>query len=305
MSRAGGRYRVFCGGDVLTASLRGRVKHRDEERILVGDRVHLSVHREGAVTIEGVEPRRSVLNRRSPGKRRGVRAVVANVDQVVVVGSVREPAWDPFLMDRFLAVSEANDLSVLLVINKCDLSAGPEDPTGPAPLAAPYEGAGYDVLRTSARTGERLETLRQRLTDRASVLTGPTGVGKSSLLNALQPGLGLKTRSVSTRSGSGRHTTVTADMYRFEPQGFVIDTPGLRDIGLWGLVPAEVVHAFPDIAGRGSGCRFDNCRHLGEPECAVEAACRRGDLTVSRLESYRRLLQESLEAARPWSKEKR
>ncbi len=303
LSRAGGRYRVFCGGDVLTASLRGRVKHGDDDQILVGDRVQLGVHRGGSVTIEGVEQRESVLHRRSPGKRRGVRAVAANVDQVVVVGSVREPQWHPFLMDRFLAVSEANELPVLLVINKCDLSAGPDDPGGPAMLAAPYEGAGYDVLRTSARTGEGLETLRQRLAGRASVFTGPTGVGKSSLLNALQPGLELKTRSVSVRSGSGRHTTVTAEMHRFEPQGFVIDTPGLRDIGLWGLEPMEVVHAFPDIAARAPACRFDNCRHLGEPECAVETACQRGELTVSRLESYRRLLQEALEAARPWSKE--
>lgn len=297
MSRAGGRYRVFCDGDVVTASLRGRVKHGDDERILVGDRVRLAMHQDGSVTIEGVEPRRSVLRRRSPGQRRGIRAVAANVDQVVVVGSVREPPWDAFLIDRFVAVSEANELPVVLVINKCDLSGGPVG------LAAPYRGAGYDVVQTSARSGEGLDQLRQRLTGRASVFTGPTGVGKSSLLNALQPGLRLKTGTVSLRSGSGRHTTVAADMHRFEPQGFVIDTPGLRDIGLWGLELAEVIRAFPDIAAWSSACRFDNCRHLGEPACAVEAACRRGDVTASRLESYRRLLQEALEAARPWSKE--
>lgn len=295
LSRAGGRYRVFSGGDVLTASLRGRVKHGDDEKILVGDRVKLGLHQDGSVTIEGVGRRKSLLRRRSPGQRRGQRAVVANVDQVVVVGSVREPQWDPYLIDRFVAVSEANQLPVVLVMNKCDLALEHGD------LAAPYEAAGYEVVCTSARTGEGLDLLRRRLLGPTSVFTGPTGVGKSSLLNALQPGLKLKTQEVSVRSGSGRHTTVTAEMHGFEPAGFVIDTPGLRDIGLWGLEPLDVVHAFPEIAVMASRCRFDNCRHLGEPECAVEAACSRGDLMSSRLASYRQLLREALEAARPWA----
>jgi len=295
LSRAGGRYRVFSAGDVATASLRGRLKHGSEDRILVGDRVRLAVHGDGSVTIEGVEQRASVLRRRSPGRRRGLRAVAANVDQVMVVGSVREPPWDPYLVDRFVAVAEANRLPVVVVINKCDLSKEYSE------LVAPYEAAGYHVLATSARTGQGLEPLRGRLLGRASVFTGPTGVGKSSLLNALQPGLTLKTQAVSPKTGSGRHTTVTAEMHRFGPEGFVIDTPGLRDIGLWGLEPLDVLHAFPDIAARGSACRFDNCRHLDEPDCAVEAACQGGELAAARLESYRRLLREALAAARPWA----
>ncbi|MBI3082464.1 MAG: GTPase RsgA [Gemmatimonadetes bacterium] len=278
MSRAGGTYRVYRDGEVLAASLRGRVKHGAEERVLVGDRVTLGLHRDGSVTIEGVEDRKSLLRRRSPGKRRGVRAVAANVDQVVVVGSVREPQWDPYLVDRFLAVSEANQLPVLLVINKSDLAVWPAGSAGPADLAAPYEAAGYEVVRTSARTGEELDTLHRRLGGRASVFTGPTA-----------------------RSGAGRHTTVTAEMHLFEPDGFVIDTPGLRDIGLWGLEPLDVVHAFPEIARLAPECRFDNCRHLGEPRCAVEAASARGAVVPSRLWSYRQLLREALEAARPWS----
>lgn len=325
LRRAAGRYQVFAGGDVLTASLRGRVKRGHEERVLVGDHVTLGIHRDGSVTIEGVKPRTSVLRRRTPGGRHGVGAVAANVDQVVVVGSTREPEWDPYLVDRFLAVSEANQLPVVLVMNKCDLGGGrdghdghrglvaPDHDAGndggpsvasaeSANLAAPYHAAGYDLLRTSARTGAGLDELRQRLTGRASVFTGSTGVGKSSLLNALQPGLKLRTRAVSERSGCGRHTTVTSEMHPVEPEGFVIDTPGLRDIGLWGLEPLDVAHAFPDVAAHAAHCRFDNCRHLSEPECAVEAACQRGELAASRLESYRQLLREALEAARPWSR---
>ena len=294
LARAGGRYRVFSDGELLAASLRGRMKQGQEERVLVGDRVRLAVHPDGSATIEGVDPRASLLRRRTPGKRRGVRAVVANVDQVIVVGAAREPEWDPYLMDRFLAVSEANQLRAVLVINKCDLVSECQS------LVRPYQAGGYQVVETSARSGAGLDGLRRELQAKTSVLTGPTGVGKSSLLNALQPGLALRTAQVSPKSGTGRHTTVTAEMHRLEPDGFVVDTPGLRDIGLWGLALPDVVNAFPEIAAVGSGCHFDNCRHLGEPGCAVEAAVARDEVAASRLASYRQLLREALEAARPW-----
>jgi ribosome biogenesis GTPase len=294
LGRVGGRYRVFSQGELLAASLRGRMKQGREERILVGDRVRLAIHQDGSATIEGVEQRESLLRRRMPGGRRGVRAVVANVDQVVVVGSAREPEWDPYLVDRFLAVSEANQLRAVLVVNKCDLLPDREG------LTRPYRAAGYQVMETSARNGLGLDGLRQQLQARTSVFTGPTGVGKSSLLNALQPGLSLRTGQVSARSGTGRHTTVMAEMHPLEPQGFVVDTPGLRDVGLWGLALPDVVHAFPEIATLGAGCRFDNCRHLGEPGCAVEPAVAREEVAASRLASYRQLLREALKAARPW-----
>lgn len=295
LGRAGGRYRVFSEGQLLAASLRGRMKQGQQERVLVGDRVTLAIQQDGSATIEGVERRDSLLRRRTPGKRRGVRAVVANVDQVIVVGSVREPEWDPYLIDRFLAVSEANQLRAVLVVNKCDLVADYEM------LGRPYRASGYSVVATSARNGLGLDSLRRQLRTRTSVFTGPTGVGKSSLLNALQPGLSLRTAQVSPKSGAGRHTTVTAEMHRLEPDGFVVDTPGLRDIGLWGLALPDVVNAFPEIATAGSGCRFDNCRHLGEPGCALEPAVAREEVAASRLASYRQLLREALEAARPWA----
>lgn len=291
----GGRYRVFSDGQLLAASLRGRMKQGREEHVLVGDRVTLAVHQDGSATIEGVERRDSLLRRRTPGRRHGIRAVVANVDQVIVVGAAREPDWDPYLMDRFLAVAEANQLRAVLVINKCDLAIDRES------LARPYRTGGYQVVETSARCGTGLDGLRRQLQARTSVFTGPTGVGKSSLLNALQPGLSLRTAAVSSKSGTGRHTTVSAEMHRLEPDGFVVDTPGLRDIGLWGLALSDVVSAFPEIATAGSGCRFDNCRHLGEPGCAVEPAVARDEVAPSRLASYRQLLREALEAARPWA----
>ncbi|MBI4420131.1 MAG: ribosome small subunit-dependent GTPase A [Gemmatimonadetes bacterium] len=294
LSRVGGRYRVFDAGETVLASIRGRMKQERGERVLVGDWVTIDVHPNGSATIEGVKPRRSLLRRRSPGKASGVRAVAANVDQVIVVGAARNPDWDPQLIDRFIAVAEANELPPVVVINKADL-----DPDAESRLE-PHRRAGYETVVTSGVNRVGLDRLRALLSHRVSLLAGPTGTGKSSLLNALQPGLRLRTAPVSRRAGTGRHTTVSAEMHPFAGGGFVVDTPGLRDIGLWGVSPADVAAAFPEFARFGPDCRFDNCRHLVEPECAVVAAVERGDLAATRLDSYRRLLAEASRAARPW-----
>ena len=198
-------------------------------------------------------------------------------------------------MDRFLAVAEANGLPAILVVNKCDLNGSADV------VAAPYRAAGYTVLLTSALDGTGLDALRAQLEGRESVFTGPTGVGKSSLLNALQPGLRLRTGAVSEGPGTGRHTTVAADMHPFGASGFVVDTPGLRDIGVWGLEPQEVAAAFPEFSRFSGECRFDNCRHLEEPECGVVRAAEAGVLAATRLASYRQLLAEAREASRPWA----
>jgi len=235
-----------------------------------------------------------VLKRRMPGKQRGIREVAANLDQVVVVGAVKQPLWNHMLMDRFVAVAEANALPPTVVVNKCDLDSDANE------VAKPYGVAGYTVILTSVPDRTGLTELRECLRAKVSLLTGPTGVGKSSLLNALQPGLRLETREVSRKSQSGRHTTVAAEMHPLGDDAFVVDTPGLRDIGLWGLDPHDVAAAFPDFGRLKGACRFDNCRHLEEPGCAVVASVQQGRLAKTRLESYRCLLREADEAARPW-----
>jgi len=295
LSRAGGRYRVFATGRIVEATLRGRMKQASELQVLVGDRVWVALHGPEGATIERVDERRSLLRRRSPGKIRGARPVAANVDQVVVVGSAREPDWDPYLIDRFTGVAEANHLPAVVVVNKADLE------TSAHRHGDAYRAAGYAVLVTSAKTGLGLEDLRRHLAGRASLFAGPTGVGKSSLLNALLPGLTLRTREVSRRSRAGRHTTVSAEMHPLGDEGFVVDTPGLRDVGLWGLAPSEVSDAFPEFAPMRGACRFDNCRHRDEPGCAVAGAVERGALARTRYESYLRLLEEAEAAARPWA----
>jgi ribosome biogenesis GTPase len=294
LAKTGGRYRVLSEGAVVEATLRGRLK-QGQEQVLVGDRVTLCTHADGAMTIEEVGERRSVLRRRTPGRSHGVRLVAANVDQVAVVGAARQPDWAPPLMDRFLAVAAANALPVVVAVSKCDLI------DDPSPLGRPYELAGYEVLYTSVPVRSGLTALRDRLAGRITLFSGPTGVGKSSLLNALQPGLRLRTGAVSRRSHGGRHTTVSAEMYAFAHGGFVVDTPGLRDIGLWGLERSDVEAAFPEFRCHAEHCRFDDCHHIHEPGCAVVVAAQRGDIAESRLDSYRRMLQEAHAAARPWA----
>jgi ribosome biogenesis GTPase len=271
------------------------MKQATRQQVLVGDRVSLLIHDDDAATIEGLEERSSVLRRRSPGKTRGTRAVAANVEQVVVVGAARQPDWDTYLIDRFTAVAEANHLPIVIVINKADLDSDA------ARHGTVYSQAGYKVLVTSTKSGEGLDQLRLHLGAHVSLFTGPTGVGKSSLLNALVPGLRLRTQEVSTRSGGGRHTTVSAEMHALGSGGFVVDTPGLRDIGVWGLEPLEIAAAFPEFSPFAGHCRFDNCRHLEEPGCAVIQAIERDDLSRSRHESYKRLLEEADRSARPWT----
>jgi len=228
-------------GAFLEAVLRGRMKHRREETVLVGDHVTFAEGNEGPATIEAIQPRRSLLRRRSPGKTRGARAIAANLDQVVVVGAARMPDWEPHLIDRFIAVAAANQLPATIVINKTDLD--PEAKVN----GEPYRLAGYRVLCTSALTGVGVDALGALLAGKVSLFTGPTGVGKSSLLNALVPGLHLRTGEVSPRSHGGRHTTVAAEMLPLGDGGFVVDTPGLRDIGLWGVSAQEAAAAFPDV----------------------------------------------------------
>lgn len=294
VSIMGGKYRVIADGETLEASLRGRFKHASGRRVLVGDVVELATHGDHGVTIEDVGERRSVLQRRTPGKSRGLRAVAANVDQVLVVGAAKDPVWDYHMMDRFVVVAEASDLRVAVIVNKADLIPHPEA------LGEPYKQAGYDVMVTSTKTGQGIDGLRDSLRGQTSLLTGSTGVGKSSLLNAVQPGLKLRTAEVSHRTRVGRHTTVSAEMYPLEGGGFVVDTPGLRDVGLWAVDPSEVAAAFPEFAAFVHDCRFDDCLHLHEPECAVKAAAVEGKISEIRLDSYRRILKEAMESAKPW-----
>ena len=292
---AGGVYHVDADSEIR-ASLRGRVKRTDSRIVSVGDLVDLEPVGD-EMRIVRLRPRRSALARHGVSKRRE-QVIVANVDQVCVVVSLTAPAPDVLMVDRLLALAELNEIDAFLVVNKTDLA-----PSGAVPAADAtgeplheYAALGVDTLWTSAESGAGLETLAARLKDRVTVLSGQSGVGKSSLLNALVPDLDLRVGEVSERRGRGRHTTVASALYRYPPGGYVADTPGLQYLALWDLDPAELQRGFVEIAAAGEGCRFADCRHRVEPNCAVAAAVEDGAISRRRVQSYLRLLDEATRA---------
>ena len=307
----GGVWRVRTDvGETIDASMRGRLKKSNAGRradgslrrdtvlaasktpkLAVGDDVLLEEsERGGAWAIAEILPRRSKLARRAPGGGQGERIVAANVDQVVVMFAAAKPEPHRRMLDRFLVIAESNELTPRIVINKVDLVG---DDAARERFAA-YERVGYAVYYTSIKDGRTLDDLRAVLSGRRSVVTGPSGVGKSSLLNALFPGSNLRVGAISESVNKGRHTTVGAEMLPLvsEANGYVIDTPGLREIGLWSLPADRLDQCFPEIRAMRDQCRFADCRHVAEPECAVTTAVRGGMIDAERYDSYVRLLVE-------------
>jgi len=298
LSGTGGVWRVLgADGAVYESSLRGRLK-QGGLKLAVGDEVELEQAERGeGLAIAEIHERRSKLARRAPGGGHGERIVVANVDQVVVVFALVKPTPHPRMLDRFLVIAEANELAARIVVNKVDLASESEA----AAMFVDHERAGYPVHLTSTKAGGRgLEALHDALHGRTSVLTGPSGVGKSSLLNALYPGLQLRVGEISESVNKGRHTTVGAWLHPLPDGGFVADTPGLREIGMWGLDPTHLDACFPEFRSLTPHCRFADCTHTVEPECAVLDAIAAGEVSAARHESYVKLRDELQEAARLW-----
>jgi ribosome biogenesis GTPase len=229
--------------------------------------------------IERVEPRHGVLTRAS---RRREQVLVANVDQVAVVVSLVQPDLKPHLIDRYLAAAQKGGLRPVVCLNKIDLA----DPVALQPLVGAYAQLGIPVLLTSARTGAGIDRLRERLRGRATVFSGQSGVGKSSLLNAVQPGLGLAVRSVSEVNNKGRHTTTYAQLIKLASGGWVVDTPGVRQLELWDVRPEEVEGYFPDFRPFVPLCAFPDCTHTHEAGCAVKVAVARQQVSPRRYHSY-------------------
>jgi ribosome biogenesis GTPase len=311
VSGTGGVWQIRTDdGATIDASMRGRLKKSNSGKradgslrrdtvlaaaktlkLTVGDDVHLE--RESSAdhwAIAEILPRRSQLARRTPGGGQGERVVAANVDQVVVMFAAAKPEPHPRMLDRFLVIAEGNDLPARIIINKIDL-------VGESAAHArfdPYERAGYPVHYTAVKSGTGLEAARAMLAGRRSVLTGPSGVGKSSLLNALFPGANLRVGAISESVNKGQHTTVGALMLPLPGTegGYVIDTPGLREVGMWALSAEQLDRCFPEIRAVRDQCRFADCSHIVEPDCAVRAAVRDGAITAERYDSYLKLLEE-------------
>jgi len=292
LERDGSAYRVGMDDIEVRAVLRGKAK-LDTPKVVVGDVVRIEAEPGGALhAIVGIEPRRTVLERRVP-EGRGVRPIAANVDQVFVVVATRSPDPIPQLIDRLLVLADADGIAAAVVLNKVDLDPGTE-------IAERCRRSGYLVYLTSVKTGEGVESLRLAMTGKASVVTGPSGVGKSSLLNAIQPGLQLRTGEVSRRIRRGRNITVSSVMLPLEGGGYLVDTPGFSEVGMWGVDPRSLADCFPDFRPFIGDCRYADCRHRSEPGCRLREALEGGGIVPDRYESYLALLQELEAQPRDW-----
>lgn len=246
--------------------------------VATGDRVQFLPDGDEGL-IQRVEQRTGILSRTSRGRRH---VLVANVDRIVVVTSAAEPGLKPHLIDRFLVAAEQVGIEPIICINKIDLV----DPGPLQPLVGVFAQMGYKVLQISAETGLNIDSLKSELSDRESVIVGQSGVGKSSILNAIESGLALRTATVSAETQKGRHTTTTAKLLPLSFGGFIVDTPGIRQFQLWDVTAEEVAGLFRDIRPFVDRCRFPNCTHTHEEDCAVKASVADGRLDARRYESY-------------------
>ncbi len=287
----GGVYGVHLDlGGSVDSSLRGRLKAKPWRggRVVIGDRVRVALAG-GEATIEEVLPRTTTFQRRGAGGRTA-KVVAANLESVVVVMSARDPALSLGYLDRILAVCEANALPCALTINKQDL---PGAPAASHPVRDLYRRIGYEVILTSAESGLGLDRLRAVAVRGICALVGPSGTGKSSLLNRLDPSLDLRIGALSRKTGTGRHTTVSSRLLRLSDGTLVADTPGFGDVGLWGVPAGRLDRCFPEIRALRDGCRFRTCGHVREPDCAVRDGVRSGEIARSRYAHYQALLAEA------------
>ena len=281
---------------VVDCLLPSRLAKNQQALLAVGDEVTFALY-EGKHRVIEVAPRQTVLSRPDPHNPRKERVIAANVDVVVHVSSLVKPPLRPALIDRYLIAIERGGATPLLLVNKVDLVGEKELAESLAPLDV-YRETGFDVLTCSAETGRGLGTLRQALAGQTAVFVGHSGVGKSSLLNALSPSLELTTSQVSERYARGRHTTTRSHLYHLGDGIRLIDTPGIRELGLWHLDPGELSLYFPDFDDAAILCKFSHCTHTHEPRCGVKAAVEEGKIPAGRYATYTRILA-SLEENNP------
>ena len=282
---------VLDDGRTVEASLRGRLKQSGSP-VVIGDRV-VVLPEEAAWTIESVEDRSSELVRRGRAGR-APKVLAANLDSVFAVVALVDPPATTETIDRLLVLIEASGIRPLLVLNKADAEGARAAAERLVPL---YEDIGYRTFVVSARSEAGLGALGEKLCEGKSALIGPSGVGKSSILNALDPGLHLRTGELSGKLGTGRHTTVSSRLIELACGGAVADTPGFGEVALWGVAPGEVAACFPEFAEPSGECRFRNCTHVHEPDCGVQGALSEGRIHESRYRSFRKLRDEAVEAA--------
>ena len=287
----GSWYDVLHDGETVRCRIRGRLRLkgvRSTNPVVVGDEVACEADEGGDYVIADILPRRNYVIRRASNLSKESHIIAANVDQALLLASLRSPETPTEFVDRFLVTCEAYKVPVTILLSKLDL----QDAEAVAEFRAVYEGAGYRVLEVSVREGRGVEEVRELLAGRTTLVSGNSGVGKSTLIQAIDPSLDIRTGEISESHHKGRHTTTFSTMYPLAGGGAVIDTPGIKGFGLIDIDEAELWHYFPEMMRVAPACRFYNCTHTHEPGCAVTEAVKAGEIAWPRYESYLKIRDE-------------
>lgn len=282
-------------GAEIDCKVKGRFRLqgiRSTNPVSVGDRVHITVADDGAAFITRVDDRRNYIIRRASNLSKESHIIAANIDAAVLVVTVEHPRTNLVFIDRFLATAEAYNIPVYIAINKCDIYNEDEMELALG-IQHLYRTIGYETHLISAHNGEGLDNLSQYITGKLTLFSGNSGVGKSSLINRLIPGLDLKTAALSAQHDTGMHTTTYSQMFPLPQGGYIIDTPGIKGFGTIDFDPATVAHYFPEIFSISHNCRFNNCTHRNEPGCAVLQAIDEHRISQSRYASYLSIIDDS------------
>ena len=290
MRATGSWYEVLHEGEILRCRMRGKLRLRgvrSTNPIVVGDTVACECGEDGEWVIVDIAPRHNYIIRRASNLSKESHIIAANIDRAMLVVTLVEPITATEFVDRFLVTCEAYKVPVTILLAKIDLLS--EEAI--AEFHRVYEGAGYEVIDISATQGIGVERVKEMLAGKTTLLSGNSGVGKSTLIGAIDPTIEIRTGEISDSFHKGKHTTTFSTMYR-TADGFIIDTPGVKGFGLIDIDDKELWHYFPEMISRAGECRFFNCTHTHEPHCAVVAAVESGEISYSRYESYLKILDE-------------
>ncbi len=293
MRATGSLYEVLLDGRTVSCRIRGRLRLkgvRSTNPVVVGDVVRCERDETGEIVIADIEPRRNYIIRRASNLSKESHIIAANLDQALLVATLFSPETAPEFIDRFLVTCEAYKVPATILLAKADLAR--TAPEAMAEFHDTYERAGYRVIDVSATEGEGVEEVRELLRGRTTLLSGNSGVGKSTLVAAVERTAEVRTGEISRSHHKGRHTTTFSTMYPLSEGGYIIDTPGIKGFGLIDIDDTELAHYFPEMMRWLPECRFYNCSHTHEPHCAVIEAVERGDIALSRYESYLKILDE-------------
>jgi ribosome biogenesis GTPase len=298
-------YQVLANNKNYACRITG--KFRLEDKVLtnpigVGDVVEFELENETDGIIKSIGPRKNYVLRQSPRQKHQLHMIAANIDQALLIGTLLQPNFKQGFIDRYLLMTEPHNIPCIIVFNKSDLFGAEENDLFNE-LKSIYEGIGYPVLKVSSVTGVGINDLKLRLKDKITLIGGQSGVGKSTLINTIQPGLDLRTTEISEASGKGTHTTTFAEMHPLEMGGQIIDTPGIKTLSFNNLELMDVAHNFREFFLLAKECKYGDCLHRNEPGCAVKAGLEQGQVHMNRYENYLAILQE-IDDQNYWERQK-